>query len=94
MRRRYNIPGEWVCVDGGKEKYDYLIGMIEGCMNEDNNIVETEKLLESLLMDLRFKYPVFSPIDSVVEFHSYKLFPFPVNEWPDMDIIEDSRPDR
>ena len=54
-----------------KEKYDCLIGMIEGCMNNDSNIVTSELLLDSLLVDLKTKYPVFSPADSRVEFEKY-----------------------
>jgi len=64
-----------------KDKYDYLIGLIEGCMECDNDVMATERLLDSLLIDLRTKYPVFSPVDSVVEFHSYDILP--LNESPD-----------
>ena len=34
-------------------KYDYLIGMIEGCMEKDSDIVATEKLLDSLIQELK-----------------------------------------
>jgi len=52
-------------------KYEYLIGMIEGCMIDDADIVDTETLLESLLVDLIAKYLVFSPTDSRVLFSPY-----------------------
>ena len=54
-----------------QDKYEYLIGMIEGCMTEDKDVVHTEQLLEALLVDLINKYPVFSPTDSRVHFFEY-----------------------
>ena len=54
-----------------EEKYESLIGMIEGCMPDDDDIVHTEQLLESLLIDLTAKYPIFSLIVSGVTFHRY-----------------------
>lgn len=54
------------------QKYETLIGMIEGGMADDDMIVGTEIVLDSLLVDLKTKYPVFSPTDSTVEFKSYK----------------------
>ena len=54
-----------------EEKYEYLIGMIEGCMWNDKDVVSTEKLLESLLIDLQIKYPVFDPVGSGVTFKEY-----------------------
>ena len=55
-----------------EDKYNYLIGMIEGCMNNDSDIVSTEQLLESLLIDLKVKYPVFSCTDDSVTFERYE----------------------
>ena len=54
-----------------QDKYEYLIGMIEGCMPDNREVVETEKLLEALLIDLINKYPVFSPTDARVTFFEY-----------------------
>jgi hypothetical protein len=54
-----------------EEKYEYLIGMIEGCMPNDEDVVLTERLLDSLLTDLKVKYPVFSLTDSSVSFNRY-----------------------
>ena len=54
-----------------QDKYEYLIGMIEGCMAEDKDVVHTEQLLEALLIDLVNKYPVLSLTDSRVTFFEY-----------------------
>ena len=35
--------------------YKYLIGMIEGCMEDDDCVVYTEKLLDALLEKLSVK---------------------------------------
>ncbi len=56
-----------------EEKYDSIIGMIEGCMEDNDSVVDTERLLESLLIDLTTKYPVFSLKDSSVTFHEYPV---------------------
>jgi hypothetical protein len=39
-----------------KTKYEFLIGMIEACMPDDEDVVYTEKLLDSLFEDLGIKF--------------------------------------
>ena len=59
-----------------QDKYSYLIGMIEGCMPEDSDIVATEQLLESFLVDLQYFHPHFSPIKNEgITFVQCKDFP-------------------
>lgn len=58
------------------DKYDYLIGMIEGCMECDNDVMATERLLDSFLIDLQYSHPsVGVTKDSVISF-------IPCNERP------------
>jgi len=39
-----------------KTKYEFLIGMIEACMPNDEDVVYAEKLLDSLFEDLGIKF--------------------------------------
>ena len=54
-----------------EDKYEYLIGVIEGCMPNNEDVVHAERLLKALLIDLINKYPAFSPTDSKINFHKY-----------------------
>lgn len=38
-----------------EEKYEYLIGMIEGCMPNDDDVVTTEKLLDAYIPQFKKK---------------------------------------